>query len=67
MFYKKLRALCVERDTSPSAVALAIGISKSNVTVWKSGKYPKVETLMKIAEHLEVDAAELLPTEEDEE
>lgn len=61
MFYDTLKAVCEEKNTSPSAVALAIGMSKSNVTEWKNGRSPKVSTVIKIAKHLSVDIESLIP------
>lgn len=60
MFYENLRAACEKRRTSPTAVAVAIGMSKSNVTEWKKGKSPKVSTVIKIADHLKVSATSLI-------
>lgn len=63
MFYDTLKEICKENHTSPSAVALAIGMSKSNVTEWKKGRSPKLDTVIKIAKHLSISAAELIPEE----
>ena len=60
MFYDKLSAICKQQNTSPSAVALALGMSKSNVTRWKSGQTPKIETVTALADYLHVDFWELL-------
>lgn len=61
MFYKHLKNICVERGTSPSAVAIAIGISKSNVTRWKKGGNPGMAILLKIAHLLDISVDELIP------
>lgn len=46
---------------SPSAAALAIGIKKSNVTYWKSGRNnPSDVTLAKIATYFGVTVEELM-------
>ena len=63
MFYDTLKEICMKKHTSPSAVALAIGISKSNVTEWKRGRSPKLDTVMKIAKHLSINPARLIPKE----
>ena len=60
MFYDTLKKICNEHNTSPSAVALAIGISKSNVTAWKNGRSPKLDTVIKIANYLSVSADKLI-------
>ena len=46
---------------SPSAAALAIGIKKSNVTYWKSGRNnPSDVTLAKIANYFGITVDELM-------
>ena len=60
MFYENLKIACEKRRTTPTAVAVAIDMSKSNVTEWKKGKSPKVSTVIKIAEHLKVSPASLI-------
>ena len=60
MFYDKLNALCQARGTSPSAVLLSLGMSKSNITRWKAGQTPKIETVRLLAEQLRVGFWELL-------
>ena len=64
MFYETLKKVCAEKKTSPSAVCLALGMSKSNVTAWKGGRSPNVDTLVQIAEHLGVAPADLIPKQE---
>lgn len=61
MFYEKLKDVCAKKDTSPSAVCVALGMSKSNVTEWKNGRSPKLDTVVQIAEHLGISPAELIP------
>lgn len=61
MFYDTLKEICDKKHTSPSAVALAIGMSKSNVTEWKNGRSPKLDTVIKIAKHLSINPAKLIP------
>ena len=61
LFYETLKNVCAERNTSPSAVCLALGMSKSNVTEWKNGRSPKLDTVVQIAEHLGVSPTELIP------
>lgn len=63
MFFDNLSRICKEKNTSPSAVALAIGVSKSNVTKWKGGQTPKTENVADIANHLEVDIWDLIDKE----
>lgn len=61
MFYETLKKICDEKQTSPSAVCAALSMSKSNVTEWKNGRSPKLDTVVKIADHLGVNPAELIP------
>lgn len=51
MFYDNLSRICKARKTYPSAVLVALGMSKSNVTNWKSGQAPKIETVNAIADY----------------
>lgn len=60
MFYDQFKRVCEEKKKSPSAVALAVGMSKANVTNWKSGASPKLVTLQRLAEELEVPVSALL-------
>lgn len=61
MFYDNLKEICEKKNTSPSAVCLKLGMSKSNVTEWKKGRSPKLDTVIKIANHLSVNPARLIP------
>ena len=61
MFYEILKQVCSEKKTTPSAVCVALKMSKSNVTAWKKGRSPKIDTVMAIAEHLKVNPMKLLP------
>lgn len=61
LFFEQLKRVCEEKGTSPSAVALAAGMSKSNVTNWSSGQSPTLDTVLKLAAQLGVDPSELIP------
>ena len=51
---------------SPSAVALAIGLKKSNVTYWKTARNnPSDVTLAKIADFFGISVSELVSDAED--
>lgn len=65
MFYEILKKTCEEKQTSPSAVCLALGMSKSNVTAWKNGRSPQLNTVVQIAEHLNVSPMHLIPTKKE--
>lgn len=61
MSYNQFKKVCKEKNTSPCAVALAAGMSKANVTNWRNGQVPKLDTIMKLAMRLDVDPKELIP------
>lgn len=63
MFYDRFIDLCKERNVSPSAVMIAIGLNKSNATFWKKGSVPKGETLRKLADYFGVTVDRLVPPE----
>lgn len=65
-FYNNYVRLCAERKMSPSAVALAIGLKKSNVTYWKTARNnPSDVTLSKIADFFGISVSELVADAED--
>lgn len=59
-FYNKFLKLCMEAGESPSAVAEKAGLSRSQVTRWKSGKGFTDSSVLKIAEYFGVDPGSLL-------
>ena len=61
MFYETLKETCDKKNTSPSAVCVALGMSKSNVTAWKNGRSPQLDTVVQIAEYLGVATTQLIP------
>lgn len=61
MFYETLKEVCERKNTTPSAVCVALGISKSNATEWKKGRSPKLDTVLRIAEYLAVSPSRLIP------
>lgn len=64
MFYEHLKAVCKKKHTTPSAVCLAIGMSKSNATNWKHGMWPRLDVVMEMAKVLGVPPARLIPKDE---
>ena len=60
MFYENFKKLCDERGTTPTAVALDMGISTSLTSRWKHGGKPRIETLNKIADYFGVSVSYLL-------
>lgn len=67
LFYETLKEICQKKNTSPSAVCLAIGISKSNATEWKNGRSPKLDTVVEIANHLNISPSRLIPKKQKDE
>lgn len=61
MFYTALKEVCDKKKTTPSAVCVALGISKSNATRWKNGRSPRLELVERIADHLGVSVSKLIP------
>lgn len=63
MFYNTFAEVCKKKKVSPCATALAIGISKSNVTEWKKGRWPRLDVVLKLAKQLGVSPMQLIPKE----
>ena len=65
--YNKFDSLCAKIGKSPSAVAIELGIAKSTVSGWKSGRNGATNaTLKKIADYFGVTVDYLLGNEEKE-
>lgn len=65
MFYDIYCALCQKNGLTPSGAASKIGFNRASVTMWKStGKAPKQELLLKIAEFFGVTTDYLLTGED---
>lgn len=53
--YKKFEELLEKNHETPYRVAKATGVTTSTLTAWKKGYYePKIEKLIKIADHFGV-------------
>ena len=65
MFYTTLKEICNKKKTTPSAVCVALGISKSNAVRWKNGAYPRLDVVLEIAQHLGVNPCKLIPKDLD--
>lgn len=61
MFYEQLKEVCRKKHTTPTAVCVALGMSRSNVTSWKNGRPPRLDVVVRIAEHLNVSVTRLIP------
>lgn len=65
MFYDVYCALCEKNGLTPSGAATKIGFNRASVTVWKNtGKAPKQELLLKIADYFGVTTDYLLTGKE---
>lgn len=53
-FYSRFLEKCNEINKKPSAVVVAIGLSKSAVTRWKAGNLPTDATIEKLADYFGV-------------
>lgn len=65
MFYDVYCQLCRSRGLTPSGAAKEIGFNRASVTVWKNtGKAPKQDLLLKIADYFGVTTDYLLTGKE---
>ena len=64
LFYETLKEICEKKKTTPSAVCVALGMSKSSATKWKNGSSPNLDTVGAVAKHLGVSPARFLPKNE---
>lgn len=60
MFWNIFYQLCEEKSIKPNAVAKVIGVSNATCTKWKNGTVPNGETLLKLADYLNVSVDYLL-------
>ena len=61
VFYEIYCGLCEKNGLTPSGAAAKIGFNRASVTVWKNtGKAPKQELLLKIADYFGVTTDYLL-------
>lgn len=63
-FYTNYVRLCNQMGSSPSGVALKIGIEKSSVSRWAKGSTPRYSTLVKLADYFGVTVSELTGDDE---
>ncbi len=64
MFYERFLTLCKNRGVKPTAVADAIGLSRTNASFWKKGSIPSATNLQKLADYFEVPLDYLMGTHE---
>ncbi len=64
MFYENYCTLCRRQGLTPSGAATRMGINRSSVTFWKkTGKAPKQDILLRIADFFKVSVDYLLTGE----
>ena len=63
MFYDVFSKVCTEKKMSMSSVLDKAGLSRGNLARWKSGINPKLETIISIADILQIPPAWLLSEE----
>ena len=64
MFYDIYCDLCLKHGLTPSGAAIKIGFNRASVTMWKNtGKAPKQDLLVRIAEYFGVSVDYLLGKE----
>ena len=63
-FYKNYVFYCAKAGKSLSAVAEAVGLSRTSPNGWKKGKLPRDSTLIKLAECLEITVEDLMAENE---
>lgn len=54
MLYNRLCDVCFEKGTTLTAVLRDLNISTGNISRWKKGSLPNIDTVAKIADHLGV-------------
>ena len=52
MDYSAFNTLCIQNGTTPTALALKLGLSKGNTSSWKKGGNPSADILIKLADEL---------------
>ncbi len=61
MFYDIYCDLCQKKGLTPSGAAAKIGFNRASITMWKNtGKAPKQDLLLRIAEYFDVSVDYLL-------
>lgn len=56
MFYLKLLELCEKNNVQVTALLKELGMSSGNLSKWKSGNIPKMNTVKKISDYFNVTA-----------
>ena len=67
MFYENLLQICKLKNVSVTNLIAELGLSSGNLSSWKKGNKPRSDTLVKIAERLDVSVNYLLGESENNE
>lgn len=65
MLYDNIKRLCADRGLSLHALEKQAGIGNGLIDDWKDGGDPKISTLAKIAQTLEVSVEDLIKEKEE--
>lgn len=60
MFYDNVRAACEKRGTTITEVLKKLGRATGSTGTWKTGRPPKLDVVMEIAEHLDLSLDEVV-------
>ena len=63
VFWSRLKQLCEERNTTPTGVCKAIGISTGSPPGWKRGRLPSRAIIEKFAEYFSVEPEHFVVSE----
>lgn len=63
MFYDRIKTLCKEKGTTVTNMLTDLELSTGSTGVWKKGKIPGGETLIRIADYLETSVDYLITGE----
>lgn len=66
MFYDRFMKLCKENGVKPTPLVVSMGLSSSNVSIWKKGSTPRPAIVKKIADYFGVTTDYLLGGEQKE-
>lgn len=54
MFFEQLEKICIQNNTSPTAVTVKLGYSKGTMSNWKKGATPNGDVIVRFAEYFNV-------------
>lgn len=63
-FYERIKTLCQENGTTPTALCRLLNLSTAMPTQWKNGRMPGSDTLLLLANHFDVTTDYLLTGKE---